>query len=1469
MNKKSVLQSKILIFALSLCFCGTLWAQNGPAVQTATVKAGTVGDYWENERIFEENKEKGHATYVPYASVSEMRADHEYYATPWVTPNSSFHQLLNGTWKFHFVEEPSQRPRTFWQESFDTSGWDDIQVPSNWEMQGYDKPIYANVEYPHDNCPPYIRRRPGYYGYGENPVGSYVREFTIPQHWDGKEIFVRFGGIYSAAYIWVNGQYVGYTQGANNDHEFDITQAARVGSNKLAVQVFRWSDGSYLECQDMFRMSGIYRDVELFATPKTFVRDHYITCQLHKESQYRSGDLNVKLAIANRSDKSQGVKASIELLDKDNRSVYRSEEQAVMAVTGQEQEINFSTQLSNLDLWSAETPTLYRIEVSLKDLHGKELEAFSTRYGFRQIEQVGSVVHINGKRVYFKGANRHDTHPLYGRAVTTESMLTDVTMFKQNNLNTIRTSHYPNAAKMYAMFDHFGLYVVDEADIECHANTEISSYTSWEAAFVDRATRMVYRDRNHPSVTFWSLGNESGGGRNFRATYDGVRRLDSRLIHYEGQGCWDYTDLTSNMYPQLSVLSANDSSHDNRPHFVCEYAHAMGTAIGNLQEYWDIIEGSRRIIGGCIWDWIDQAIYHPDEIKSGNIRGLYTGYDFPGPHQGNFCCNGIITADRKPTAKLQEVKHVYRYIRTTDFDADKRTVLVNNTYCFLNLDHFDLEWELLRNGEVVQQGTIATLSLEPGQNKVLTIPYDKTLVEPGAEYLLNVKYALKEARTGCEAGHVLSHDQFVVQPMPVLPALDTTELEATMQVTRATGDIEVTGDNFSFRIGSDGVLHSMVYGVTDFINNGNGPQFDNLRWIENDTKGNSYSRVECSAVNYQVNDGSELAARQVTITADMYASVGCTYQTIYTIYADGTLDMKVTFSPNSYELRRMGLSMQLTGGYDQVEYYARGPLSNYVDRKTGAHLGLYRTTVSDMRENFVKPQTMGNREDMRFVRFANAEGEGLQLQAEGRVNFSALHFTDEDLMNSKHDWELRDREETVLHLDYMQRGLGNGSCGPGTMAEYAVPGWGDYTYTIRFSPLKHDDTQRYSVPEGTPCADNYLQSLTSQGAREGNLDYQAAQQPAELYNRLPSAVVIEQDTQATLIPTLHDAADSRMEQALWIDWNHNFLFDADERYNLTDGSYQLQVDETTEVGNYRARLVIDRQSPLQPEGPIAEGYVYDFNFTVDGPIPPVEYCIPSGTMHSEGKTYVKEVYTQGALEDVSQSWTTTPDNVYQLVDQELVVERGSTFQLHLVANEAGPRSDSEVYQDLRYCRAAVFTDWNYDGVFEQEALYGVESPSPGQNPNHVLANYDTVMKIVQTLTVPADALFETSRIRVVYSNAWLDAPSGCMTNITEGMAYDIIVSVKDTEVGIDEADARVAVRFSPNPFRDQLQFVATQSGTYQLQVYDAQGTAVRAFRCDATAHQPVSLQLPVAQGLYFVQVVRGSENLGTCKLIKR
>ena len=1065
---------------------------------------------WEDETVFAINKEKGHATYMPYASVEEMRGDAEYYKTPWTETKSSLVQSLNGTWKFNLVDEPSKRPEDFYKDGYDVSGWDEIPVPSNWEMHGYDKPIYCNVEYPHANTPPFIKARPGFNdggkNYGINPVGSYVRTFTIPEKWDGNRTFIHFGGIYSAALVYLNGQYVGYTQGANNVAEFDLTKYLRKGENRLAVQVFRWSDGSYLECQDMFRMSGIFRDVYLYNVPKVSLRDHYLTAeglQPAPSDADASVKLNVALEFDNRDRSNTNKYYVVKVYNPAGEMVGAAEALRPIAAEDTLPKCNVSIPiLEKVQRWSAEHPNLYKVEIEQRDGISGDAKcemAFSTYYGFRHIEIKNSQIFVNGERVMFKGVNRHDTHPLYGRAVPTESMLQDVLLMKRNNINTIRTSHYPNAARMYSMFDYYGLYCMDEADVEDHANTSISSLPSWIPAFVDRIERMVLRDRNHPSVMFWSLGNECGNGENFKYCYEAAHSLDTRPVHYEGSysggrpfGGGRFSDMYSKMYPGMAWMRENTSNLD-KPMFICEYAHAMGNAIGNLPEYWDYIENSNATAGGCIWDWVDQAIYDPAEIKAGTYEGrLHTGYDYPGPHQGNFCSNGIVTATREETPKLKEVKAAYEYadIRFVSIDREHGyvTVEIRNKYDFTSLSEFELLTQSLKNGKLVKSRTVELPDVLPGQLVTLNLKYNKYKYTED-ELLMNVFLVRRSATRWCEAGHVEASEQFVIaerqwdEPAEKGSAVDNAAVvgsvagkaiatadagligaAASMAVVEAVTDSRIPKlrhSNDALYVQSSkiaakfcaksGELLSLQMRGHDFVQN-NSFVYDNHRWIENDR----FNRTDalndsCAEISYAINYDKK--------SLDLCVKRGgklCSTVVAYSFYYDGKVDVEVEFTPATANLRRAGLVSYINPEYSNVDYYAYGPMENYNDRKAGAMIGRYSATVDDMGGNYVKPQSNGNREGLREVSFTDERGKGLNIKVlSGDCSFSALRYTDAALMNASHMWNAEKSPYIVLHLDAALRGVGNASCGydVDTLEKYRVANK-PVSYKIRLSYVK-------------------------------------------------------------------------------------------------------------------------------------------------------------------------------------------------------------------------------------------------------------------------------------------------------------------------------------------------------------------------------------------------------------------------------
>ena len=900
----------------------------------------------------------------------------------------------------------------------------------------------------------------------------------------------------------MNGRYVGYTQGSNNDAEFDVTAAARTGENNVCVQVFRWSDGSYIEGQDMFHMSGIHRDVYLYATPKTFVRDHYITAALN--ATYNGGTMNVNVEMDNRDGLAAAKKVKVSLLSPSGETVATETKDFALAASAGTLAQDFSFTLSDLLPWTAETPNLYTVEVAQLTADGKEEMAFSTKYGFRTVEIKNNKMTINGQRVFFRGANLQDTHPVHGRAVDVPTMLKDVILMKQSNMNTVRTSHYPRQAKMYAMFDYYGLYCMDEADLECHKNWEdnlgLSNTASWEPAYVDRVERMVLRDRNHPSVCFWSLGNESGVGSNLKACYDRAHELDNRPVHYEGatRGNADYSDMWSVMYPNVSLATSQANNNwRKQPYFMCEYAHAMGNAVGNLKEYWDIIEGSTYGMGGCIWDWVDQSVYRSDDIKDGNLTTngfprYQSGYDFPGPAQGNFVNNGLVSADRAWTPKLAEVKKVYQCVRFGDFYPSTKKASIKNMYHFTNLNLYEMHYAVLANGHQVEEGTFNMPALKAGNTLLVDIPY---AYQPAAdeECLLNLEVRLKEDTPWAEAGYAIASHQYAVQEATAkLPAVDTGNATAFTADTSNANRVVLTSDKAKFIFSKSGLLSAWTYNGQSVMTAG--PEYANFRWVENDeAAGNTASAangIDAStrAMSYSVAADGKSARSTVDAAGTL-----CSYNFVYDVYANGVMELTASYTPQTSDLRRIGMLMRFPAAFDNVSYYARGPWENYIDRQTASYLGRYTTTVTDMFEAYPRPQTCGNHLDLRELVLANADNSlGVKVEkADGQVAFQLLHYDDEALSKARHRWDATlSAKDVYAHFDYMQKGLGNGSCGQntGTLTKYFCPSSGTYTYKLRFTPFDKTDTGIAAAPLAADAADYAIRHSGGIVTLTGNIE---------------------------------------------------------------------------------------------------------------------------------------------------------------------------------------------------------------------------------------------------------------------------------------------------------------------------------------------------------------------------------------------
>lgn len=1047
----------------------------------------------ENEKVFEHWKQKAHATFIPYSSTALMQKD-DCYKYPWLEPKHADVLSLNGDWKFHYTADRSKgRPGKddFYADNADVSGWDNIRVPLNWEMAGYDVPVYNNVGYPFHNNPPFIKAFDD--NFDKNPVGSYRRNFTLPENWkDGRRVFIHFDGACSAIVVWVNGQYAGYSQGANTDAEFDVTNYVRKGENNVSVRVYRWSDGSYLEGQDMWHLAGIHRDVYLVSTPRTFVFDHYITSSLNAASKYTKGSLDVALTVNNALCDKVTKNLEVELLDANNKLVASQNVQAVMTAKDSHKTFNVKMEgLKGLTPWSSENPYLYTVVVRQKQ-GDKEEMVFSTKYGFRSVEQRGNLIYVNGERVFFKGVNTQDIHPLLGHAIDTETMLKDVMLMKQANVNTVRTSHYPRQPRMYAMFDYYGLYCMDEADVECHNNQSLSDTPSWENAYVDRTERMVLRDRNHPSVVFWSLGNESGGGQNFQATYDCVKRLlpgRDNFVHYEGYNHGEkYSDFGSDMYPRVEKVIEQSSGLNNKPYFICEYAHAMGQAVGNLQEYWDVIEKSTGIVGGCIWDWVDQGIYDTRRIKEhkpliDSKTGLHyytSGYDYTRMNrgdngfQGDFMSNGIITPGREWTAKLEEVKYVYRDADFVGFKNHKLTL--KNKSAFTDLaDAYTLTYRILADGKEVEKGAAAVPSCKPGATCDVDIPYT-TAVSADKEYVVELSLNLKNNASWAKKGYSMVATQFKLgadAATASVPVADPTFVEQPHGTLPVIGKLKgklkiegrkVVGKNFAISFAENGTIADWTFNGKQIVMPEAGPDFNGFRRIANDNI--SLGATGGVAENENKEEGA-ISGQKHLVKAPtkqgknvvVETTVGNgkdTHAIVYTIYPNGVVDMKVTFENSSVDTRRVGITMQFAPGMENVEYYAKGPWSNYIDRQRSQMLGRYTTTVDGMFEEQSAPQTMGDRQGLRNLKLSG-NGTSLDITVEGMLAFSLSHVDDlqfnyDVFYGGKHPYDLTRSPQVFAHFDSWQRGIGNHSCGGDScLPQYQVP-TGKHVVTMRFAP---------------------------------------------------------------------------------------------------------------------------------------------------------------------------------------------------------------------------------------------------------------------------------------------------------------------------------------------------------------------------------------------------------------------------------
>jgi len=1041
---------------------------------------------WNNLEVLQRNKLDPRASFFYF--------ENEKLAKKGDMKQSEFFKNLNGTWKFHWADQPNERPADFYKSDFSVENWDEIEVPSNWQMKGYSYPIYTNTFYEFADPRPEIqytemkRPNPPHVPTRHNEVGSYKREFSIPANWDGKQIVLRFGAVSSAMYVWVNGEKVGYSQGSKTPAEFDVTEFVKTGENQVAVEVYRWSDGSYLECQDFWRLSGITRDVYAYARPKTHIADFEVKADL--TNQYTDGqfELDVKVEKA----KSHQVELDIQLKD-GNKVVYAESKSVKLKKNGNE--INFSKELPAIKKWSAEVPNQYQLLISLKDKSGKLLHSSSAKVGFRKLEIINKQFCVNGVPTYIKGVNLHEHHDEMGHVIDEATMLKDIKLMKEFNVNAVRTCHYPQPERFYELCDQYGLYVCDEANIESHGmgygEKSLAKDSTWLEAHMDRTIRMVERDKNHACIVFWSLGNEGGNGYNFYETYKWVKNRDkSRFVQYEragagyrkeGKDSWN-TDIAAPMYRKPKGMEDYALKNMERPMIQCEYAHAMGNSLGNFQDYWDIIEKYDILQGGFIWDWVDQGLKQTS--AEGENYWAY-GSDFgpkETPTDGPFCLNGVVYPDRSVKPATWEMKKVYQYIRFKAVDLDKGIIKVNNTYDFIDLSKFDFKWELKAEGKVLETGSF-NLNTKAKTSEDVTLAIS-TKVDPSVETFLNLKAVLKEDFTIVEKGAVMATEQLSYDVKLVVPQASNEKHK--LKVYKGENLFTITGDKFSLQFDSQyGEMLSWKYDGEDYLIHG--PKMNLWRaYTDNDfgtllNKRTQDWRLAATTAKVVNATCEQLESGQVKVvfTFAIIKKVKkkkeelAQFQIDYIIDGDGTIQVSNSFKKNSEdlpEIPRMGVNMVIPVEYDNVEYFGRGPYENYIDRKTASFVDVYKVKVKDFYEPYIRPQENGNRTEVRWVKLTNDKGNGILVKAMDKIGFSAHHNYNQDFewktplnIHSQgdqsgvvniHTTDIKPRELVSLNIDYMQMGVGgDNTWGAPTHKEYLLNEL-EYQYTFYLIPIK-------------------------------------------------------------------------------------------------------------------------------------------------------------------------------------------------------------------------------------------------------------------------------------------------------------------------------------------------------------------------------------------------------------------------------
>ena len=1066
MHNKKILSLTGISIAISICaaifFSNINAAKCDQSPKKTSIKTSKKAPDWENEQVIGINKLPARSILIPFQGLSSslnVFNNGDLVLSKWFSS-------LDGYWQFKWSPNPQERPKKFYQLDYSVKNWKSIRVPGNWQLQGYGVPIYVNTRYSFKvdkkTTPPRVTDTPDDKSWPaykhRNPVGCYRRTFSLPNDWNDRKTIIHFDGVSSAFYLWINGCKVGYSQGSRTPAEFDITKYLLPGQqNTIAVEVYRYSDGSYLECQDFWRLSGIFRSVYLVSESKNSVNDISLNSSLC--NKYKDGILDIKIKLHNdiKSNLKEGDRAiSYQLIDAQGQPIKGTSWSKKLGPIGKNKSEVITSQLKlpNAKKWSAEEPSLYSISVKYQ-VKGQPDSYYAYRVGFRKVEIKNSQLLVNGQPILIKGVNRHEHDPALGHVPTEEMMVRDILLMKQNNINTVRTSHYPNTPRWYELCDKYGLYVIDEANIESHgmgyAADSLAKKPNWYKAHIDRIIRMVERDKNFPCVIIWSLGNEAGDGINFVKASKWIHENDpSRPVHYERAGRRKHTDIVCPMYSGIwGITRYAKRPISYRPLILCEYAHAMGNSVGNLIDYWNTIRKYRLLQGGCIWDWVDQGLYKTD-TKTGQKFLAYGGDFGDKPNDKNFCCNGLIQADRTINPSIHEVKKVYQNIWVKRVDNSQNKFQIYNENFFVNLNRYICKWSLLENGKVLNQGTLNKLNCKPQQSIIVELPIDKIKSAPQNELILTISFELAEPTLYAPTGFEVAWDQFEIQK-PTTPKLSASKM---LSYDKSETEISIQGSNYNAKLDlKTGAIKSYKTNGKEMLAS---PIVPNFWKVPND---NQYARLNGylkrlggwkNAGKNRVLTGKKISydkkSNELKSTFIFMLRVGknrCKFVINYTFTNEG-IKIDSVLDPGKNRLPlvpKLGYTFGLKKDFCDVSWYGRGPWENYRDRKTGAKVGIYSEKADQLQTPYIRSQDNGNRSDIRWVSFENNSNAGFEFEhAPNLLNFSVWTYTTEDLEKTTHNHKLPKRDFFTVNIDYKIHGIGgDNSWGARTHAKYTNP----------------------------------------------------------------------------------------------------------------------------------------------------------------------------------------------------------------------------------------------------------------------------------------------------------------------------------------------------------------------------------------------------------------------------------------------